>query len=99
VRYIEEVAPRAGSVLIFDRIVGNAAALLLKIARCHEVWSPLGSEAAARTLEALGIRYHFVDRVPHILNRRGSDICPLEKLSLGRTPEEFYASLREVLGR
>lgn len=94
--YIERFVPGVSGVLIFDRIVGNAAALLLKIALCHEVWSPLGSEAAARTLEAFGIRYHFVERVPYILSRQGSDMCPLEKLSLGKAPEEFYNIYREI---
>ena len=48
--YIDKFSSQAKGVVIFDRIVGNAAALLLKKAFCLEIYSPLGSEFAARTL-------------------------------------------------
>ena len=91
--YIDRFSPRVKGVVIFDRIVGNAAALLLKKAFCLEIYSPLGSEFAARTLSEQGIKYHFSRTVPYILNQAGDDICPMEKLSLGKNPEEFFRHL------
>ncbi len=96
VDYVIKFAPATGEVLILDRVVGNAAALLLKLALCTEVWSSLGSEQAARTLSSFGIRYHFVSKVPYILNRQNSDICPFEKLSMGKTPDEFYGTIKAL---
>jgi len=96
VDYVTRFAPVMGEVLILDRVVGNAAALLLKLARCTEVWSSLGSERAARTLANFGIRYHFVNKVPYILNRQKSDVCPFEKLSMGKTPDEFYDAIKAL---
>jgi len=96
VDYVIKFAPATGEVLVFDRVVGNASALLLKLARCTEVWSSLGSEQAARTLASFGIRYHFVSEVPYILNRQSSDICPFEKLSMGKTPDEFYETIKAL---
>ena len=92
--YINIFAPRLKDVTIFDRVVGNAAALLLKKAFCREVYSPLGSKFAAQTLERQGIVYHFSKTVPYILNQKGDGICPMEKLSLGRNPEEFHELLK-----
>jgi hypothetical protein len=96
VDYVIKFVPEAGEVLVFDRVVGNAAALLLKLARCTEVWSSLGSERAAQTLSNFGIGYHFVSEVPYILNRQSSDICPFEKLSMGKTPDEFYETIKAL---
>jgi len=94
VDYVTKFAPVTGEVLVLDRVVGNAAALLLKLALCTEVWSSLGSERAARTLASFGIRYHFVSKVPYILNRQNSDVCPFEKLSMGKTADEFYETIK-----
>jgi len=88
--YIDKLAPLEKDVTVFDRIVGNAAALLLKKIFCYEVYSPLGSEPATRTLSDSGIRYHFTEIVPYIQNQSQQGMCPMEKLSLNKSPEEFY---------
>ena len=97
--YIEEFSLQVQGVVIFDRIVGNAAALLLKKASCREIYSPLGSEIAARTLNEQGIKYHFSRTVPYIINKGGDDICPMEKLSLGKSSEEFFQHLCRLLNK
>ena len=97
--YIDRYSPQVKDVVIFDRIVGNAAALLLQKAFCLEIYSPLGSEFAARTLSEQGIKYHFSRTVPYILNQAGDDICPMEKLSLGKNPEEFFQHLCQLPGK
>jgi len=86
-------------VVIFDRIVGNAAALLLQKAFCLEIYSPLGSEFAVQTLSEQGIKYHFSRTVPYILNQAGDDICPMEKLSLDKSSEEFFQHLCQLPGK
>ena len=97
--YIARFVPQVKDVVVFDRIVGNAAALLLKKVFCLEIYSPLGSEFAARTLSEQGIKYHFSRTVPYILNQAGDDICPMEKLSLGKNPEEFFQRLCQSPGK
>jgi hypothetical protein len=93
--YIRNFAPKVEGVTVFDRVVGNAAALLLKKAFCLEVYSPLGSRFAARTLKHQGIRYRFSKTVPYILNEKGNGMCPMEKLSLDKSSEEFFDLLRK----
>jgi hypothetical protein len=48
----------------------------------QEVYSPLGSELATKTLDQYGIKYYLIKIVPYIQNSDGQDICPMEKLSL-----------------
>ena len=93
--YINQCATYERDVTVFDRVVGNAAALLLEKIFCKETYSALGSEIAARTLDSFGISYHFVETVPYIQNQSGEDMCPMEKLSLNKDPEEFYRALME----
>lgn len=95
--YIHNFVPPVKDVTVFDRIVGNAAALLLRKAFCAEVYSPLGSQLAGQTLSELGISYHFAKTVPYILNEVGNDICPMEKLSFGKTPQEFYEAIEQMI--
>ena len=91
--YITEFAPSSAGITVFDRIVGNAAALLLVKANCRKIYSPLGSELAARTLDYHAVEYNFTEVVPYIRNRSGQGMCPMEKLSLHKTPGEFYEAV------
>lgn len=89
--------PQPKPVVIFDKIMGNAAALLSVKAAAGEVFSPLGSELAIRTLDNYRIKHHLINVVPHIMKPDGSDWCPMEKLSVGKTPEEFYQEMKRRL--
>ncbi len=88
--YLQEFPPHPEGVTVFDRVVGNAAALLLKKAFGKKVYSLMGSELAAETLKRLGIAYSFLTVVPYISNQAGDDMCHFEKASIGKSPEEFY---------
>jgi protein associated with RNAse G/E len=92
--YIATVNNNASQVTIFDKVMGNAAALLSTKANAREVFSPLGSELAIKTLEKSGITYHLTVTVPFILRPDGVRMCPMEELSIGKEPEEFYRELK-----
>lgn len=92
--YIDKFAYREKDVAVFDRIVGNAAALLLTKASCAEIYSQLGSELAVETLSNYDIRCRFSKVVPYIQAAGGKGMCPMEKLSLGKSPDEFYEALK-----
>ncbi|MFC1991340.1 DUF1893 domain-containing protein [Chloroflexota bacterium] len=95
--YLDTLAPSYRQVVIFDKVMGNAAALLSVRADCREVYSPLGSQFAIETLENHGIQYHITELVPCIQQANRKDMCPMEKLSLDKRPEEFYDAVRKVI--
>ena len=97
--YLDQFASAHQQVVIFDKIIGNAAALLSIKADCQEVFSPLGSQLAIATLEKYGIKYHFNRIVPCIQKSDGKDMCPMEKLSIGKGPEEFYAAMLKIINK
>jgi hypothetical protein len=91
--YAKSFEPCEKEVTVFDCVVGNAAALLLKKIRCSEVFSPLGSEMAIQALNSFGIKYHFNEVVDCIMDDSRQNMCPMEKMSLGKNSEEFYQVL------
>jgi len=95
--YIDKFASNHRDVVIFDKIMGRAAALLCIKANCREVYSPLGSNLALKVLEGKDIKYHLGQIVPYIQKPNQKDMCPMEKLSLGKKPEEFYQLIRNLL--
>ena len=94
--YIEKFVHREQPVVIFDKIMGNAAALLSVKVGCREVYSPLGSELAVSTLKKYDVRYHLSKLSPYILRPDG-EMCPMERLSMGKEPDEFYEAIKAFL--
>ncbi len=92
--YLGGAASQHKNVTIFDKVMGNAAALLSVKAGCREVRSPLGSELAVKTLDRYSITHHLTATVPFITQADGKTMCPMEKLSIDKEPEEFYRVLK-----
>lgn len=95
--YVSGRSVTGGPVTIYDKVMGNAAALLAVRVNCREAYSPLGSDLAIRTLDEHGIKHHLLRTVPFILREDGRGLCPMEQLSIGKGPEEFYLALKAVL--
>jgi Domain of unknown function (DUF1893) len=97
IEYLEKLAPHHRNVVIFDKIVGRAAALLFIKANCREVYSPLGSQLAVEVLDKYGIKYCLTQIVPCIQKPNDTEMCPMEALSIGKEPEEFYRLIKKSL--
>ncbi|MDD3399684.1 MAG: DUF1893 domain-containing protein [Candidatus Pacebacteria bacterium] len=82
-------------LIIFDKIVGQGVALLAAYLKAEEVYGITGSKLAAENLEKFKIKFYFEKTVDNILNKDKTDLCPLEKLSFDRSPEEFYRRLAD----
>jgi hypothetical protein len=88
--FINQPVTQPQKVVICDKLMGNAAALLAIRAGCREVYSPLGSQLAVITLGKYRVKYHLTEIVPYIQSPDGQDMCPMEKMSTGKEPQEFY---------
>lgn len=94
--YIDGLAPYHQQVIVFDKIMGNAAALLSARAGCCEVYSPLGSQLAVKALDKYGIKHHITEIIPYIQKPDGEGMCPMEELSINKEPEEFYQVMKNT---
>ena len=61
-----------------DKVVGKGAALLYAILGIKEIYAFVISESALSVLNNNDITCTYDTLVPHIINRRGDGICPIE---------------------
>jgi hypothetical protein len=97
IEYIDTYGSSQGDITAYDRVIGNAAALLLGKAGCKTVYSVIGSEFAEETLQLFDIKYVFLSVVPYIINRTGDGMCPFEKASIGTSSDEFFQYVKEMV--
>ncbi|MFC2007137.1 DUF1893 domain-containing protein [Chloroflexota bacterium] len=95
--YINKFVPDRQAEVVFDKIMGNAAALLAVKAGCREVYSPLGSQVAVKTLEKYGVKYQLTEIIPFIQRLDREAMCPMEELSLDKEPEVFYEVMMDMV--
>lgn len=62
-----------------DRIVGKAVAMLVVYSKIREVYAEVLSEKGEEVLKKHNIKYSYKTLTPNIINRKGDDICPMEK--------------------
>ena len=67
--------------LIADKAVGKAAAACMVVGGVSQVHADVMSEPALALLQAHGVTAGYGQLVDHIINRAGTDWCPMERLS------------------
>lgn len=83
---------------VADRVIGRGAALLLVKGGAREVYAQVISSGALEVLRSAGIETSFGKEVPNIINRTGTDICPVEKLTASTSsPDEAYERIKQFL--
>ncbi|MBP3356991.1 MAG: DUF1893 domain-containing protein [Rikenellaceae bacterium] len=83
---------------VADKVVGKAAAALMAAGGVRELYADTVSEGALELLRRAGIEVSFGRRVPHIVNRTRTDICPLERRCLAaREVAECLSAIDEFV--
>lgn len=74
---------------VADKVVGKGAAALMAEGGISVLHAIVVSTPALALLRSRRIKVHYQMEVPHIINRTGDDICPVEKLCHAcATPED-----------
>jgi hypothetical protein len=83
-----------------DRIVGLAVAMLCLHAGITSVYADTASRAALDMLKKNGVVVDSKDKVSHISNRDGTDLCPFEKLAGGcQNPSQLITALQSFFAK
>ena len=83
---------------VADLVVGKAAALLFVKCGIKNVFAKTLSENGKKILERFGIDYEYETLAEKIINRAGTDICPMEKAVANTDdPEEAFKILKNRL--
>lgn len=84
--------------MIADKVIGSGAALLLIKAGVAEVYAEVMSERAMSLLLSQGIKTSAGHVVPHIINRAGTGICPVEQLTAHTdSPDEAFMLIEQFM--
>ena len=67
--------------IVADKAVGKAAAACMVVGGIRQVHADVMSEPALALLQSHGATVGYGQLVDHIINRAGTDWCPLERLS------------------
>lgn len=62
-----------------DKTVGAGAAHLYVLLGVNELWANVISKSALKILNKANINIEYETLVPYIINRKGNDMCPIEK--------------------
>lgn len=69
-------------LIVADKIVGKASAMLLTLSGVKEVYAQVMSISGKNILEQNNIVFHYETLTDYIINRKGDDMCPMEKTVL-----------------
>lgn len=79
--------------IVFDKIVGHAAAILLAYAKVKEVWTPTVSKAGKEYLGKKKVKLAYKNEILRVMNRQGNDPCPMEKMCSEMAENEFIEKM------
>ena len=97
-RLLHEEPDVLENALLADKVVGKGAAALMALGKVKEVYADIISQPAFALLEQEGIRVSYGKLVPHIINRAGTGMCPVEtRCQPCQTPAECLEEIKEFL--
>lgn len=82
-RILESEPALLKEAFVADKVVGKAAAALMISGGVTEVYAVTISKPALDLLNGNNIKTDFEVLTDHVINRTGTDWCPLEKLCYG----------------
>lgn len=83
---------------VADKVIGKASALLLVYGKVQEVYTPVISKPAVKVFEDNNVKYSADKIVDNIINRTGTDLCPMEKKVQNiDNPKRAYKLFRKLL--
>ena len=83
---------------VADKIVGKAAAMLFVLAGIKNAYGEVMSIGGLEFLEQNGIGASYNVLTEKIINRSGTDICPMEKAVENiSVPTEAFLSIKETI--
>lgn len=95
-RLLHEEPELLDGAFVADKVVGKGAAALMAAGRVRELFADVVSHAALELLNGAGIPVSYTVAVPHIINRAGDGICPVERLCAGaRTADRGISGSNE----
>jgi hypothetical protein len=95
---MKELSLDANSASVADKVTGKASAVLLSLMKVDSLYTRVISKGALDVLGSNNINVKYDKIATHILNRKGLDLCPIEKLVMDLSqPSEILIKIDDFL--
>jgi len=95
---VEEAGDRMRGAALADKIIGRTVAMACVDLGVESVYAGVISEAAEAELKRFGVPFEYGRKVPRILNRDRSGLCPTEVLvDEAASPEEALPAMKRFV--
>lgn len=85
---------------VLDRVIGKAAAKLIIDAQVKYIYGYVMSKNAIVELEKNNIEFEYEILIDNILNKDGTDLCPMEKIALqNNDTQEMINEIKNFLNK
>ncbi|NLX61119.1 MAG: DUF1893 domain-containing protein [Tissierellia bacterium] len=93
---VTDLFDKAKGSSIADKVIGKGAAILCKMLRVKEIYTPLISEAAMEVLNKANIPFTYHRSCPYIMNMKKTGLCPIEKIAIESKDEKVLLERLEA---
>lgn len=90
VRFLKLELNNNSQLVIFDKYIGRAAALLMTLIKPVRVSTTVISEGGRQVLTEYDIPFEARREVKYLMGVASEKMCRWEKMAIGKTPEEFF---------
>jgi len=94
--FIKKFDRKYKKLVVYDKIVGQAAALLLAYIKASNVYTPIISHGAASLFTKHKIGFMAQKRVKYIMDFASKELCQWEKLAKNKTPAQFWKLVKTL---
>jgi hypothetical protein len=99
VKFITKFGWRQDNLVMYDKYIGRAAALLFVGLEPQHIYSPIISKAAIPILKKNNVEYSAKKIVPHLMGVASQGTCVWEKMSVGHTTASFWRLVKKRIIR
>ena len=93
IRFLKNKPSNLSNVIIYDKYIGRAAAMLMTFLKPMKVYTPVISQFGREVFEKHNIDFEADKEVKYLMGIASEDMCKWEKLTAGKTPEELIQML------
>jgi hypothetical protein len=83
-------------VIVFDKIIGRAAALLLSLIKPKEIRTLIISQSGKAVLHRMKIQFIAIKKVRYVMKFGSKKLCLWEKLAKNQTPLQFWNLVKKA---
>ena len=96
IAYKKRFGKKHKKLIVYDKIVGRATALLLVLLKPAKVLTPLASQGGVFVLKKYKIKFDALKTAKYLMGVASGQMCQWEKLAQKKTPLSFWNLVKKL---